>query len=59
MKEDSKILTGDTSIMDYDAKTWYKMSPNGIDGRAASIDATSAIIGATKTSTDHPRPSSI
>jgi hypothetical protein len=26
MKEDSKILMADTSMMDDDAKTWYKMA---------------------------------
>jgi hypothetical protein len=26
MKEDSKILTADTLVMDDDAKAWYKMA---------------------------------
>jgi hypothetical protein len=49
MKEDSKILMADTSMMDDDAKTWYKMARHHSREGGGDAAATGSA-GATTTS---------
>jgi hypothetical protein len=49
MKEDSKILMADTSMMDDDAKTWYKMARHHSREEGGGAAATGGV-GATTAS---------